>query len=91
MRQENVVWAYNDMDAARRLLPRVKALVEKQVAEGELDLSLADQRQLVQAVMSDLLEQEKKGKTVWCAPKPIAALLRRLRKDEAALSQQVPV
>lgn len=88
MRHETVTWAYHDMDAARRLWPRVKTLIEKQIEEGGLELSLAEQRRLITAVVDDLLEQEKRaaqGKTGWCAPKPIEKLLRRLRKSNTTL------
>lgn len=88
MRHETVTWAYNDMDAARRLWPRVKTLIEKQIEEGDLKLSLAEQRRLITAVVNDLLEQEKcgaQGKTGWCAPKPIEKLLRRLRRSDTPL------
>lgn len=80
MRHETVVWAYNDMDAARRLWPRVKRIIEQQVESGELELSLTEQRRVIAAVVDDLLEQEKQGKTGDMAAKPFERLLRRLRK-----------
>ena len=64
MWHETVTWAYHDMDAARRLWPRVKTLIEKQIEEGDLDLSLAEQRRLITAVVDDLLEQEKRASIV---------------------------
>jgi len=50
------------MDAARRLWPRVKAMVEAQISQGEIDLDLGAQRRLTAAVVSDLLEAEKSGR-----------------------------
>ena len=81
---ESVTWAYDDMDAARRLWPRIKTLIENQVASGDLALSLGDQRRVISAVVSDLLEQEKReAQARWCAPKSIGKLLRRFRKSGA--------
>lgn len=78
------------MDAARRLWPRVKTLIEKQVSEGDLELSLADQRRVISAVVNDLLEQEKRdAQGKWCAPKSIEKLLRRFRKTETPLHPQL--
>ncbi len=89
MRHETIVWAYNDMAAARRLWPRVKTLIERQIEEGDLELSLTDQRRVITAVVNDLLLQEKQGKANWCGPKPIERLLRRFRKTENALPQHL--
>lgn len=92
MHYETVIWAFNDMDAARRLWPRVKSLIEKQVEDGQLELSLADQRRVITAVVNDLLEEEKAAKaanTGWCGPKPIEMLLKRFRKADPALPQQL--
>jgi len=94
MHFESVTWAYDDMDAARRLWPRVKTLIEKQVEDGQLELSLADQRRVITAVVNDLLEAEKAGNAPlsgWCAPKPIENLLKLFRKTDPALPQQVSV
>ena len=88
MRQETVVWAYSDMEAARRLWPRVKGLIEQQVECGELDLSLSDQRRVIAAVVNDLLEQEKSGTINWCKPKTINRFLRRFRKLPDSLPEQ---
>lgn len=88
MRQETVVWAYSDMEAARRLWPRVKSLIEQQVACGALELSLSDQRRVIAAVVNDLLEQEKNGTINWCQPKSINRFLRRFRKLAAAQPEQ---
>ena len=75
------------MDAARRLWPRVKTLVEHQVERGELDLSLADQRRVIAAVVKDLLEQEKRENARWCAPRSLERLLRKFRKTDAPLAE----
>lgn len=89
MRSETVTWAFDDMAAARRLWPRVKALIEKQVEDGQLKLSVADQQRVITAVVNDLLEEEKAANSGWCAPKPIEKLLKRFRKTDPALPQQV--
>ncbi len=83
MRYENVVWAYNDMDAARRLWPRVKALIEKQVEHGELELSLGDQRRVIAAVVNDLLEQEKQSQF-----KQIGRMARLFRRTTTQIPHQ---
>ncbi|NKB59896.1 MAG: hypothetical protein GKS00_26600 [Alphaproteobacteria bacterium] len=76
------------MDAARRLWPRVKSIIERQVERGELELSVSDQRRIIAAVVNDLLEQEKRGRQIWCKPKSINRLLRRLRKQNTELLEQ---
>lgn len=89
MRQDTVVWAYSDMDAARRLWPRVKALIERQVQDGELDLSLGEQRRLIAAVVNDLLEEEKQEiKQFRSRPKQISRLMRLFKKSGTALPEQ---
>ena len=89
MHQETVVWAYTDMDAARRLWPRVKRIIEDKVERGELALSLADQRRVIAAVVNDLLEQEKQaGKPGIPGTKAIERLLDRFRNREARMPQQ---
>lgn len=90
MRQETVVWAYSDMEAARRLWPRVKTLIEQQVACGELELSLRDQRRVIAAVVNDLLEDEKRCAINGCKPKSINRFLRRFRKQADAQPEQQP-
>ncbi len=80
------------MDAARRLWPRVKALIERQVQDGELELSLGDQRRLIAAVVNDLLEEEKqKIRQYKCRPKQIGRLMRLFKKPENALPEQQSV
>lgn len=88
MRQETVVWAYSDMDAARRLWPRVRRIIEEQVEHGELELSLADQRRVIAAVVNDLLEQEKAGNTGFSSTKAIEKLLRPFRRRDTRVPQQ---
>jgi hypothetical protein len=89
MRHETIEWAYNDMDAARRLWPRVKSIIERQVECGEIRLGLADQRRLIAAVVNDLLEQEKQTQRRNSGqPKHIDRLIALFRKPSATQPQQ---
>ena len=92
-RHENVIWAYEDMDAARCLWPRVKIAIEHQVRDGDLDLSIRDQRRVIAAVVNDLLEQEKAECQNWGAPKSLERLLQHFLKPtgNAEIEQTAPL
>ena len=80
---ETVVWAYGDMDAARRLWPRVKQAIEDQCARDRIRLDLGAQRRVIAAAVNDLLNQKKPAKRNWCAPKTIGKLLHLFRNPDA--------
>jgi hypothetical protein len=75
-----IVWAYDDMEMARRLWPRVKAAVEEQVARDNLNLDVGRQRQVIAAIVNDLMEKRRPEKRHWCSPKSISRLLHLFQK-----------
>lgn len=76
-----IVWAYDDMDMARRLWPRVKIAVEEQVARDKLSMDVGRQRQVIAAIVNDLMEKHRPEKRHWCSPKSISKLLHLFRKS----------
>lgn len=60
MQQKSAIaWAFDDVASARKLWPRVEQIVKAQAAEGHITLSPAEQRQIVRAVVDDLLNKSK--------------------------------
>jgi len=80
---ETVVWAYDDMDAARRLWPRVKLAVEDQCARDSINLDLGTQRRVIAATVNDLLDKKKPGKRSWSATQSIGKLLHLFGKPQS--------
>jgi len=59
MKQKGAIaWAFDDVEAARKLWPRVEEIVNAQAAKGHLKLSTAEQRKIVRAVVDDLLNNK---------------------------------
>ncbi len=75
-----IVWAYDDMDLARRLWPRVKTAVEEQIERDDLAMDVGRQRQVIAAIVNDLMEKRRPQKRQWCSPKSISKLLHLFRK-----------
>ncbi|MEX2615709.1 MAG: hypothetical protein WD767_06410 [Alphaproteobacteria bacterium] len=71
------------MELARRLWPRVKAAVEEQVERDNLDLDVGRQRQVISAIVNDLMEKRRPEKRHWCSPKSISRLLHLFQKPRA--------
>jgi hypothetical protein len=75
-----IVWAYDDMEMARKLWPRVKTAVEDQVARDNIDMDVSRQRQVIAAIVNDLMERRRPQKRHWCSPKSISRLLHLFRR-----------
>ena len=85
-KSETVVWAYDDMEAARHLWPRVKDAVEEQCTRERIEIDLGTQRRVIAATVNDLLEESKPEKRSWCAPKSISKLLHMFRKPSSQVA-----
>jgi hypothetical protein len=76
-----IVWAYDDMELARKLWPRVKTAVEDQVARDNLNMDLGRQRQVIAAIVNDLMDKRRPPKRQhWCSPKSISKLPHLFRR-----------
>ncbi|MBT5110774.1 MAG: hypothetical protein HOM25_19005 [Rhodospirillaceae bacterium] len=84
MKQKGAIaWAFDDVEAARKLWPRVEEIVEAQAAEGHLKLSPAEQRKIVRAVVDDLLNNKSTGGDISSGLNSILSLFKKSAPETA--------
>lgn len=85
MKQKGAIaWAFDDVESARKLWPRVEKIVEAQAAEGHLKLSPAEQRKIVRAVVDDLLNKKSTGSDNLSGLNSILSLFKKSASETAS-------
>ena len=84
MKQKGAIaWAFDDVESARKLWPRVEKIVAAQATEGRLKLSPAEQRKIVRAVVDDLLNNKSNDGDISSGLDSILALFKKSPPDAA--------